>query len=121
MTAQTDIDKLIKKIESTDNYFVISAEKNFVIVGCWKTIKMRIEKSGNIFQPFGKNIDKQIPIFFPIVLNQKNIGKNKIIKNFYNQYDYKLHIHKPILNGDKEIFETILDTYTQKLFKEEEC
>ena len=57
MTAQTDIDKLAKKIESTDDYFVVSAEKDFVIAGCWKTIKMRVEKSGNIFQPFGKNIE----------------------------------------------------------------
>lgn len=120
MTAQTDIDKLAKKIESTDDYFVVSAEKDFVIAGCWKIIKMRVEKSGNIFQPFGKNIEKQIPIFFPVALNKKNISKNKVIKNFYNQCDHKLYIHKPVLNSDKEIFENILDTYIYKLFKEDD-
>lgn len=120
MTAQTDIDKLAKKIESTDDYFVVSAEKDFVIVGCWKIIKMRVEKSGNIFQPFGKNFEKQIPIFFPVALNKKNISKNKIIKNFYNQCDHKLYIYKPVLNSAKEVFENILDTYIYKLFKEDD-
>lgn len=120
MTAQTDIDKLAKKIESTDDYFVVSVEKDFVIAGCWETIKMRVEKSGNIFQPFGKNIEKQIPIFFPVALNNKNISKNKIIKNFYNQCDHKLYIHKPVLNSNKEVFENILDTYIYKLFKEDD-
>jgi len=120
MTAQTDIDKLAKKIESTDNYFVVSVEKDFVIAGCWKIIKMRVEKSGNIFQPFGKNIEKQIPIFFPVALNKKNISKNKVIKNFYNQCDHKLCIHKPVLNSAKEVFENILDTYIYKLFKEDD-
>lgn len=120
MTAQTDIDKLAKKIESTNDYFVVSAEKDFVIAGCWKIIKMRVEKSGNIFQPFGKNIEKQIPIFFPVALNKKNISKNKIIKNFYDRCEHKLYIHKPVLNSNKEVFENILDTYIYKFFKEDD-
>lgn len=119
MTAQTDIDKLIKKIESTEGYFVVSTEKDFVIAGCWKTIKMRVEKSGNIFQPFGKNIEKQIPIFFPVVLNKKNVIRKKIIKNFYNQCDHKLCIHKTLFNSTEETFKTILNTYISKLLKEE--
>ena len=62
MTKKSYIDQLIEKINQSSNFFVVAKETGYLIVGTIIPLKIRVEKSGNIFQPFGKNINKTINI-----------------------------------------------------------
>ena len=78
----SDTDKLIEKISLSDDFFVIAKEAGYLVVGTVMNLKLRIEKSGNIFQPFGKNIDKHIPIYFPVITDARSANSSEIISAF---------------------------------------
>lgn len=82
MTKKSDIEELIKKIDSTNHFFVIAKEAGYLVVTTIKKFKIRMEKSGNIFQPFGKNIDKHLPIYFPVITDARSANSSEIISAF---------------------------------------
>ena len=116
MTAQSDIDKLIKKIDSSTDFFVIAKETGYLVIGTVNSYKIRIEKSGNIFQPFGKNIDKHLPIYFPVIFDTKKAKTSDIVYKF-NEFDIPLlHINKRQIKLNNDDIETIIFKYFCKNF-----
>lgn len=100
----SDIDELIEKINLSDDFFVIGKETGYLVVGTVNSYKIRIEKSGNIFQPFGKNIDKDFPIYFPIVTDEKSASSSEVILTFKGFEIPILHINKHQMKlGEYEI------------------
>lgn len=58
-----------KKLNKLDNYFILNEEKDYFIIGTHLTIKEHRTITGNIFQLFSENIDKEFPIFFILAFN----------------------------------------------------
>lgn len=118
MTAQTDIDKLIKKIDSSNYYFILAKETGYIVVGTVNSYKIRVEKSGNIFQPFGKNVNKYLPIFFPVIFDIKKAKDSDIVCKF-NEFDIPLlHINKRQIKLNNNDINTIIFEYFGKNFDE---
>ena len=62
MTEKSYIEELITRINNSSEFFVIAKKAGYLVVGTVMNLKVRIEKSGNIFQPFGKNFEKLMPL-----------------------------------------------------------
>ena len=84
-----DLDNLMNTINQSSEFFVIAKEAGYIVVGTVMNLKVRIEKSGNIFQPFGKNIDKYLPIYFPVIINMQKAKASDIIYGF-NEFEIPL-------------------------------
>lgn len=67
---QKPIDKLADTINQTGSYHILSKTDDYVMVGSFLPLTVRIEKTASLFQPFGKNVNMNIPIFFPVIINR---------------------------------------------------
>jgi hypothetical protein len=108
---KSDIDELVQKINSSDDFFVIGKEVGYLVVGTVNSYKIRIEKSGNIFQPFGKNVDKDFPIYFPIVTDAKKASSSEVIIAFRDFEIPILHINKHQMKLDEYEIKCIMQKY----------
>jgi len=108
---KSDIDELIEKVNSSDDFFVIGKETGYIVVGTVNSYKIRIEKSGNIFQPFGKNVDKDFPIYFPIVTDAKSASSSEVILAFKGFEIPILHINKHQMKLDEYAIISIVQKY----------
>ena len=75
----------LKKISALPGYKVLETKKNYLIVCCFPTFKLNIEKNDNIFQPFSKEIEKALPIVFPIQIEGQLISKKDLIVYEFHQ------------------------------------
>ena len=65
MTKKSYIEELITKINNSTEFCVIAKETGYLVVGTVIKFQVRIENSNNLFQPFGKNVAKHLPIYSP--------------------------------------------------------
>ena len=114
--AISDLDQLERKINYSDDFFVLAKEAGYFVIGTIVSAKVRIEKSGNIFQPFGKNIQKDFPVYFPVVIDAEQANNAEIIYGF-NEHDMPiLYLSKAQMQLDQYALAKILYDYTNKAF-----
>ena len=112
-----DLDNLMNTINQSSEFFVIAKEAGYLIVGTVMNLKVRIEKSGNIFQPFGKNIDKYLPIYFPVIFDMKKAKASDIVYGF-NEFEIPLlHLNARQIKMDRLNIEVILQQYINENFR----
>ncbi len=92
----------------TNEYLIVSGRKEF---------KIRIENTNNIFQPFGKTIEKSIPIHFPVFIDKISKKQDNYLKSF-NISDAKPVIlcKSLIINNDVEGVVDELDNHIEATF-----
>lgn len=113
---KSDIEELTSKINQSEEFIVISQRDGYLVVCVVADLKIRIEKSGNIFQPFGKNIDKYFPICFPVITDVKKAKSDNIIELFNLFSMPLLHLNKEQIKLDTRNIEKILDKYIENNF-----
>jgi hypothetical protein len=112
-----DLDNLINTINHSSEFFILAKEAGYLVVGTVMNLKVRIEKSGNIFQPFGKNIDKYLPIYFPVIFDMKKAKSSDIVYGF-NEFEIPLlHLNARQIKMDRLNIEAILYKYIDENFK----
>ena len=117
MTEKSYIEELIAKINNSSEFFVIAKEAGYLVVGTVMNLKVRIEKSGNIFQPFGKNVDKNLPIYFPVIINMQKAKASDIVYGF-NEFEIPLlYLNKRQMKMDTLNIEVILQQYINENFR----
>lgn len=110
------IDQLPQKIAHSGDFFVIAKEAGYFVVGTIVPLKVRVEKSGNIFQPFGKNIMKNFPVYFPLVFDPLEANNAEIVYGF-NEYEIPiLYLSKEQLHLNQYEIVEILCDYLGKAF-----
>ena len=72
-------EKFVKKLEKLDDYYILRQDKESIIIGTKIIIKEHKEILGNVFQPFSKNVDRELPVFFLITFVKND---SKLIKEF---------------------------------------
>ena len=116
MTEKSYIEELITRINNSSEFFVIAKEAGYLVVGTVMNLKVRIEKSGNIFQPFGKNVDKHLPIYFPVIINMQKAKASDIVYGF-NEFEIPLlYLNKRQMKMDTLNIEVILQQYINENF-----
>ena len=68
-------EQLIKKIKKLQQYYVLSQEETFLMVGTKIKFREYIELHGNPFQPVTQIKNREIPAFFVITTPQTTIKK----------------------------------------------
>ena len=117
MTEKSYIEELITRINNSSEFFVIAKEAGYLVIGTVMNLKVRIEKSGNIFQPFGKNIDKHLPIYFPVIINMQKAKSSDIVYGF-NEFEIPLlYLNKRQMKMDTLNIEIILQQYINENFR----
>lgn len=112
-----DLDNLMNTINQSSEFFVIAKEAGYLIVGTVMNLKVRIEKSGNIFQPFGKNVEKHLPIYFPVIINMQKSKASDIVYGF-NEFEIPLlHLNARQIKMDRLNIEVILQQYINENFR----
>jgi len=109
------LELFVQELQKLDTYWVLKQEKEYLIVGTQITVKIHTESLGNIFQPFSRNEDKDLPIFFVVSLRNKTQPsslKKLEIKNLVT-----LHLTQSQCSSDKEQVRQILDEFVQSRFK----
>lgn len=92
----------------TNEYLIVSGRREF---------KIRIENTNNIFQPFGKTIEKSIPIHFPVFIDKISKKQDNYLKSF-NISDAKPFIlcKGLIINNDVEGVADELENHIEETF-----
>lgn len=117
MTKKSYIEELITKINNSPEFFVIANETGYLVVGTVIKLKVCVENSNNIFQPFGKNVDKHLPIYFPVIINMQKAKASDIIYGF-NEFEIPLlHLNKRQIKMDTLNIEAILQQYINENFR----
>ena len=112
-----DLDNLMNTINQSSEFFVIAKEAGYLIVGTVMNLKVRIEKSGNIFQPFGKNVDKHLPIYFPVIINMQKAKTADMIYGF-NEFEIPLlHLNTRQVKMDRLNIEAVFYQYINENFR----
>ena len=112
-----DLDNLINTINHSSEFFILAKEAGYLVVGTVMNLKLRVEKSGNIFQPFGKNIDKYLPTYFPVIFDMKKAKSSDIVYGF-NEFEIPLlHLNKRQIKMDTLNIELILQQYINENFR----
>lgn len=112
-----DLDNLINNINQSSEFFIIGKEAGYLVVGTVMNLKLRIEESGNIFQPFGKNIDKYLPIYFPVIFDMQKAKASDIVYGF-NEFEIPLlHLNARQIKMDRLNIEIILCQYIDDNFR----
>jgi hypothetical protein len=94
MTKKPYIEELITKINKSPEFFVIAKEAGYLIVGTVMKLQVRVENSNNLFQPFGKNIAKHLPIYFPVIIDMQKANSSDMVYGF-NEFEIPLlHLNK---------------------------
>lgn len=112
----SEIDHLAQKINYSDAFFIIAKEAGYFVIGTVVPVKVRIEKSGNIFQPFGKNIVQDFPVYFPLVFDQEAANNADMIYGFNEHEIPILHLSKEQMQLNQYEITKILSDYTNKAF-----
>jgi len=107
------LEKFVKKLEKLENYYVLRHNKEAIIVGTKIIIKEHKEILGNVFQPFSKNIDKELPIFFLITLEKNPLD---ITKEFIKRKLPVLNLNKTQVSFSTENIKKLLDEFVFKYF-----
>ena len=116
-TEKLDLDNLMNTINQSSEFFVIANETGYLVVGTVIKLKVRVENSNNIFQPFGKNVDKHLPIYFPVIINMQKAKASDIIYGF-NEFEIPLlHLNKRQIKMDTLNIEAILQQYINENFR----
>ena len=117
MTKKSYIEELITKINNSPEFFVIANETGYLVVGTVIKLKVRVENSNNLFQPFGKNVDKHLPIYFPVIINMQKAKASDIVYGF-NEFEIPLlHLNKRQIKMDTLNIEVILQQYINENFR----
>lgn len=117
MTKKSYIEELITKINSSPEFFVIAKETGYLVVGTVIKLQVRVENSNNLFQPFGKNVDKYLPIYFPVIINIQKAKASDIVYGF-NEFEIPLlHLNKRQIKIDTLNIEVILRQYINENFR----
>lgn len=112
-----NLDNLMNSINQSSEFFVIAKETGYLVVGTVMNLKVRIEKSGNIFQPFGKNIDKYLPIYFPVIFDMKKAKASDIVYGF-NEFEIPLlHLNTRQVKMDRLNIEAVFYQYINENFR----
>ena len=91
---QTEIDNLINTINQSTEFFVIAKEPGYLVVGTVMKLQVRVENSNNLFQPFGKNVAKNLPIYFPVIIDMQKANSSDMVYGF-NEFEIPLlHLNK---------------------------
>jgi len=106
-------EKFVKKLEKLDDYYILRHNKEAIIVGTKIIIKEHKEILGNVFQPFSKNIDKELPIFFLITLEKNPLD---ITKEFIKRKLPVLNLNKTQVSFSTENIKKLLDEFVFKYF-----
>jgi hypothetical protein len=117
MTKKSYIEDLITKINKSPEFFVIAKEAGYLIVGTVIKLQVRIENSNNLFQPFGKNVDKHLPIYFPVIINMQKAKASDIVYGFNELEIPLLHLNKRQIKMDTLNIELILQQYISENFR----
>jgi pyruvate/2-oxoglutarate/acetoin dehydrogenase E1 component len=83
------LERIVKIIEKNCNYYILREEKNYLIVGTSIMVKLQKEYSKSIFSPVTKIIDKEIPVFFLITIDNEVPQLTKDIKKSLPILDIK--------------------------------
>ena len=117
MTKKSYIEELITKINNSPEFFVIANETGYLVVGTVIKLKVRVENSNNLFQPFGKNVGKHLPIYFPVIINMQQAKASDIVYGF-NEFEIPLlHLNKRQIKMDTLNIEVILQQYINENFR----
>ena len=117
MTKKSYIEELITKINNSPKFFVIAKETEYLVVGTVIKLKVRVENSNNIFQPFGKNVAKHLPIYFPVIINMQKTKSSDIVYGF-NEFEIPLlHLNKKQIKLDALNIEVILQQSINENFR----
>lgn len=117
MTKKSYIEELITKINNSPEFFVTANETGYIVVGTVIKLKVRVENSNNIFQPFGKNVVKHLPIYFPVIINMQKAKASDIVYGF-NEFEIPLlHLNKRQIKMDTLNIELILQQYINENFR----
>lgn len=68
-------EQLIKKINNLPQYYILSQEETFLVVGTKIKLREYIELHGNPFQPVTQIKNREIPAFFVITTPRATIKK----------------------------------------------
>ena len=117
MTEKTYIENLITKINNSSGFFVIAEENGYFVVGTAIKLKVRVENSNNIFRPLGKNVDKHLPIYFPVIFDMKKAKPSDIVYSFHEFKIPLLHLNKRQIKMDTLNIEFILQQYINENFR----
>ena len=117
MTKKSYIEELITKINNSTEFCVIAKETGYLVVGTVIKLKVRVENSNNLFQPFGKNVSKHLPIYFPVIINMQKAKASDIVYGF-NEFEIPLlHLNKRQIKMDTLNIEVILQQYINENFR----
>lgn len=67
-------ENFVKSIKKLEGCLVLREEEDYLLMGTEITIKEHKEISGNIFQPYSKNVDRNIYICFLISFDKEKLG-----------------------------------------------
>ncbi len=65
------LDKFIKSIKILEDYYILREESTHLTIGTRIKIKKHHEVLNNVFQPYNKNVDINLCVFFVIPLEDK--------------------------------------------------
>lgn len=108
---QKPIDKLVNTINQTGSYHVLSTTNDYLMVGRFLPLTVRIEKSASLFQPFGKNVNMNMPVFFPLVINRTKSDNGSLIGQCTKCSIPPLYLNKLQINWDPKELKAFLNKY----------
>jgi len=112
-----DLDNLMNTINQSSEFFVIAKEAGYLVVGTVIKLQVHIENSNNLFQPFGKNVAKHLPIYFPVIIDMQQAKSSDIVYGF-NEFEISLlHLNKKQIKLDALNIEVILQQYINENFR----
>ncbi len=108
-------EKFFKNLQKQENYYILRAEEEEIIVGTNYNIKTAINLLGNIFQPqYNKVVDRTYPIFFLLT----TLDKAKDLRGEFEKRKLPIKkLDKDLMNGSVEKIKEILDEFVKKSFE----
>lgn len=107
------LDNFTKKLDKLENYFILNEEKDYFVMGTPVTLKIHRTITGNIFQLFSENIDKEFPIFFILAFGD-NFSK---FKEYRKKQFPMLILPNSLKNAKTEIIQQELDNFVDVKFR----
>lgn len=103
-----------KKLQKQENYWILRAEEEEIILGTNLNVKTAINLLGNIFQPqYNKVVDRTYPIFFLLT----TLDKSKDLRGEFEKKKLPVKkLDKDLMNGSAEKIKEILDEFISEHF-----
>lgn len=102
------IEKFVKKLEKLEDYYILRQDDEAIIIATKVIIKEHKEFLGNVFQPRTQNIDKELAVFFLILIGKPSL---KINKEFIERDLPVLTLNKKQISSKTEDIKQILDQF----------